>query len=168
MARQRLGTASSRPNDLVSREEVRKLTAGFGTFADVSQVNINQNIPKAEFTTVQLSTENVDAGTLFDPATSFYRVPETGIYTCEANVRIPDGDLRLQNIGLGIHASNFDGPWFRWNITRIENMNPTRQSFAYQRTTSFVKDDLLRLYVWSGEGIIIERAQMTIVRSSFL
>lgn len=177
MGRRQLGTRATSDTHLATLQDVRILLTNaaengvgnpsFKTFADASQNNVNQQVPAGQFTKINLPTENADEGNLYDAANSEYRVPETGIYTCAAVVRIPDDVLLVQNIGLGIHASNFDGPWFVWNVTRSENTNPTRQAFAYARTARFIKDDLLRLYTWSGSGYTVQAAQMTIVRSAF-
>lgn len=167
MARKQLGLAANGATDVLNQRDGMALIPSRNTFADGRRTS-DQVVDSQVFTTINLNVEASDVGANFDPGTGLYTVPAAGIYTCGALVRLKDGSSALQNVGVGIHTSNNDGPWFQWFLTRTENVNPTRLSFGYSRIAQFNAGDQLRLYVWCGSGATFESAQMTVIRTALV
>lgn len=115
-----------------------------------------QVISNAVFTTLTLDTEISDANGLF--ASNLYTVPSDGVYFIQAMVRIIDSQFAKATwpdgtgIGLGVHTSNIDGPWFQWNKVNMNGVGGNRYSMDYTRIGSFVAGNQLRLYLFSDSG----------------
>lgn len=74
-------------------------------------------------------------------------IPVSGVYLCTASVRFGD-NASTTELGLGIHTTNTDGPWFSWQ----NKPSGMRQSWQYTRQVYFRKGDLVRLYVYDTGG----------------
>lgn len=113
----------------------------------------------AAFTTVALPTEVTDTGGNYDPATYFYTVPTTGIYEITGTLRVPDSVGANKQMGVGVHTSNVDGPWFLWYAVG----GATRQTWPYIRRARFTAGEQLRMYAYSDSaGMSIQAASMQI------
>lgn len=74
-------------------------------------------------------------------------IPFSGVYLCTASVRLSDNATTYE-MGLGIHTSNTDGPWFSWQ----NKPSGMRQSWQYTRQVHFNKGDQVRLYTYDTGG----------------
>lgn len=142
-------------------------TAGFpATFADAAAGNGNGTATVqtlgAAFTTLNLPVENSDAGGNFDPTTSLYTVPSAGLYLIIAKVRVLDSDGPGRGLGIGVHTTATDGPWFVWQA--ITSPAGGRVTLDYQRLAKFNAGDALRLYAYATSSQALSNLSLTIVR----
>lgn len=133
----------------------------------------SQTVSNASWTTIILDTEASDANSLFNNSTYIYTVPSTGIYFCQALVRPVDSQFAKatwpdgSGMGIGVHTSNIDGPWFQWNkIMWMSGAGGGRLAMDYTRIATFTVSDQLRLYCFqdSGGNVTLTRMALTIFR----
>jgi hypothetical protein len=85
-------------------------------------------------------------GGAFNTSTYIYTIPETGLYDCQATIRINDG-ASVRSLGVGIGIANADAPHFFWQDTL-----PSRYARQYRRLTRFTLGDQVRLYIYSDSN----------------
>lgn len=134
---------------------------------------VGQTLTFTTWTKLTVNTEVADTGNNFDNATYIYTVPATGRYICFANIRVKDNDVAVAagvNVAVGIHTSEIDGTWVKWDIIpdTATALHPGRFVVDYVRFGTFTQGDLLRLYAWHEEptNMIIWRTRLTIWRVS--
>ena len=134
-----------------------------------------QTVGNASMDTVILDTEASDVNGLFNNSTYIYTVPSTGVYFCQALIRLVDGQVAKATwpdgagFGMGVHTSNIDGTWFQWNkLMWMSGTGGGRVSFDYTRIATFTAADQLRLYCFHDNGvgtnITLTRMALTIFR----
>lgn len=134
---------------------------------------VGTSVTYATWTKLPVNTEVADTNNDFNNATYIYTVPVTGRYLCQAAVRIKDNDVGVAlgiSFAVGIHTSEIDGTWVKWDI--IPNTSavgaPGRFVLDYVRFGSFTAGDQLRLYCFHEEttNLVIWRTRLNIWRVS--
>jgi hypothetical protein len=131
------------------------------------------SVTYATWTKLPVDTEVSDTGSDFDNSTYIYTVPVTGRYMCFAVVRIKDNDQAVTagiNFAVGIHTSEIDGTWVKWDIVpdTATGGHPGRFVMDYKRIGTFTASDQLRLYCFHEEptDLVIWRTRLVIWRIS--
>lgn len=88
----------------------------------------------------------------FNAGTDIYTIPVSGIYICQALVRIADSYPTNANLGIGFHTSEVDGYWFQWNKIMPLNTGGSRLSVDYTRVASYTAGWQSRLYCFQDSG----------------
>lgn len=114
-------------------------------FLDARRDSGTQTVSNS-FTTVTLPTVTTDTGSNF--ASNLYTCPATGLYSIQARVRPADNTAYDHNLGVGVHTSGIDGPWFAWTALKTSS-SANRFTINYVRTGAFNAGDQLRLYTYS-------------------
>lgn len=106
---------------------------------------INATIAASGFNTVPLTTitKNIGGGT-WNATNNTYTVPVSGTYLIKSSIRLTDGST-TRNVFQAVGTSNIDiadGIW--------QTNSGSRWTMLYTRIAYFNKNDLLRLYIYSG------------------
>lgn len=132
---------------------------GAGTFAAIqlsASSSTAQTIAASGFNTVEVgsATTNVGGGNWNG---SVYTVPVTGRYLITARLRATDG-AAARSMGIGVHTSNSDGPYFTWREYGGSVGSTSRDTLVYTRIDTFNANDQLRLFVYT-EGQTFSQSQ---------
>ena len=139
--------------------------AAASNFVDVSQSSGSQTISWS-FTKVTLATVNTDADANWDASNNWYTVPETGLYLILGKIRPNDSTTAGTTVGIGVHSSTADGPYFKWGKVGPAGSGVLRATIDYQRIASFNAGDQLRMFSYSDEGYTVNQAGLQIVKIS--
>ena len=102
---------------------------------------------------------NIGGGS-FNTGTYIYTIPSTGLYDCQATIRIQDSNP-ARSLGVGIGLTNADGPHFLWG--NMGGVN--RDARQYRRLTRFTAADQVRLYIYSdGTSFPVNSGNLVIMR----
>lgn len=110
----------------------------------------SQTIAQA-FTTIAMPTVITDSSGGWNPATSTFTVPVTGLYLAVLKYRLNDAVVAACSYGAGIHTSNVDGPHFSWASTVSgsgSSSGAARNGLTVTRVARFQAGAILRGYAY--------------------
>lgn len=131
---------------------------GFASTAvSASRAGTSQGFTAAPFQTVICSTVISDPGANYNPATSFYTAPSSGLYVESGQVRFDAGGF---DCGIGIHTSTADNPNFLWTYV----VGTARWALQYTRLQTLVAGDQVRLFLYPEKATAVIQASFSVVR----
>lgn len=110
----------------------------------------SQTIAQA-FTTIAMPTVITDSSGGWNPSTSTFTVPVTGLYLAVLKYRLNDAVVAACSYGAGIHTSNVDGPIFSWTSTVSgtgSSSGAARNGLTVTRVARFEAGAVLRGYAY--------------------
>lgn len=110
----------------------------------------SQTIAQA-FTTIAMPTVITDSSGGWNPSTSTFTVPVTGLYLAVLKCRLNDAVVAACSYGAGIHTSNVDGPHFSWASTVSgsgSSSGVARNGLTVTRVARFQAGAILRGYAY--------------------
>ncbi len=145
-------------------------TESFNSFLDIAEPVSGSGNDASDvqslgnsFAKLRFSTVIAGNAALFDNANDEYIVPSSGLYLVTARVRLIDTFPNGMGMGIGIHTSPIDGPWFAW-CHLSTGSGVARQTVSYSRIMSCTAAQRLQVYTYLDTPSILTNRGATFTR----
>lgn len=137
------------------------------TFIDVVSNDGAQTLPATNYSFDKILMPNVisDIYGNYNPATSEYTVPTSGVYQITGSFRAENSKQAGTTFGVGVHSSLTDGAWFLWHAVQTTTNVYNRTTYPYIRVGLFTAGQTLKMFSFvDGTSMKVQLAGMQIIR----